>query len=193
MDVPVNSREGVEPPRDLGEVGDSSYREGTRGPAAGGNALGEKGEAKPGGVASHETYAGFWQRAGALLLDVLFLWGFLSLVHALDTLLGRVPSFLGDALLWVGYFVASTYALGGTLGKLAVGIRVVDERGRKVSFGAALLRETVGKLTSTFFWGFGFLMAAWDDYAQALHDRMARTYVVLSTSGEPTSAEQRAF
>ncbi|RKQ84148.1 RDD family protein [Brockia lithotrophica] len=188
MDVPVNPSEGLGLPRDSGEVGGFLHREASRESAAGGNALGQGRGAKPGGSAVYGTYAGFWQRAGALLLDVLFLWGFLSLLHALDALLGRVPSFLGDVILWVGYFVAATSLFGGTLGKLAVGIRVVDETGRKPPFGAVFLRETAGKLTSTFFWGLGFLMAAWDDHMQALHDRMARTYVVSIPSDDAPSA-----
>ncbi|MBE3549741.1 MAG: hypothetical protein BLITH_0894 [Brockia lithotrophica] len=192
MDVSVNSPEGNGVPQASGEEGGSLFREVPREvPAAGGSALGQGGRTRAEGPLAYGASADFWRRAGALGLDVLFLWGLISLVHALGTLLGRTPSFLGDVLLWVGYFVAATPVLGGTLGKLAVGIRVVDERGRKAPFGASLLRETAGKLTSAFFLGLGFLMAAWDDRGQALHDRMARTYVVSIASDELPSAERR--
>jgi len=159
--------------------------------AVSGSTSGHGQETMAGVSLAYRGYAGFWPRVGALALDVLFLWGLISLVHALEMLLGRTPSFLGDVLLWVGYFVDATPVLGGTLGKLAVGIRIVDERGRKAPFGASLLRETVGKLTSTFFCGLGFLMAAWDDRGQALHDRMARTYVVALSSEDLPRAERR--
>jgi uncharacterized RDD family membrane protein YckC len=64
----------------------------------------------------------------------------------------------------------------GTLGKMAMGIKVGDQAGNRISFGNALGRY-FGKILSTLLLFVGYLMAAWDSKGQALHDKLADTYV----------------
>lgn len=64
-----------------------------------------------------------------------------------------------------------------TLGKRAVGIRVTDLEGRRISFLRALGRY-MGKFVSTIILFIGFLMSLWTQKRQALHDIMASTVVL---------------
>ena len=69
-------------------------------------------------------------------------------------------------------------SLGGTLGKRAVGIRVVDERtGDVPGFGSGFIRTLVS-IGSGLALGLGYLWAAWDDKGQTWHDKAAGTLVV---------------
>jgi uncharacterized RDD family membrane protein YckC len=85
------------------------------------------------------------------------------------------------ALLGVGYLVLFNAAGGQTLGKMAVGLRVVREvtpfdNGGPVSFGQATLRA-VATLPSVLAAGLGFLPALIGEQ-RAVHDRLAGTRVV---------------
>ena len=83
------------------------------------------------------------------------------------------------ALLLVGSFVYlwTCNAAGRSLGKLAVGVRVVRGDGRPPGVGKGLGR-TVGAWLSGLAGGLGYLWAAWDRSKQTWHDKMAGTFVV---------------
>ena len=65
----------------------------------------------------------------------------------------------------------------GSVGKLALSIKVTDMDGNKISFGKAFLRS-IGKYISGMIMFIGYLMAAFTDKKQALHDMIASTLVV---------------
>jgi uncharacterized RDD family membrane protein YckC len=65
----------------------------------------------------------------------------------------------------------------GSLGKKLCGLVVVDQDGDNLKFGTALLRS-FGKVLSIYFWGLGTLSIFWTEGKQALHDYIAKTYVV---------------
>jgi uncharacterized RDD family membrane protein YckC len=77
---------------------------------------------------------------------------------------------------------------GQTLGKQAVGIRVIRDNGQPMSFGWAALREVVLKglvpaLLNGVFIGWlvqllDYLWPLWDDENRALHDMVVSTHVV---------------
>jgi uncharacterized RDD family membrane protein YckC len=77
---------------------------------------------------------------------------------------------------------------GQTLGKQAVGIRVVRDNGQPMGFGWSALREVVLKglvpaLLNGFFIGWlvqlvDYLWPLWDDQNRALHDMVVSTHVV---------------
>lgn len=82
--------------------------------------------------------------------------------------------------------VAMSYLDGATVGKKAVGIRVVTEAGVTPTFGQAYLREVLIKgflitaVGGSFFvpWLLNYLWPLWDDQSRAGHDFMAKTRVV---------------
>jgi uncharacterized RDD family membrane protein YckC len=67
--------------------------------------------------------------------------------------------------------------LQGTIGKLAMGVVVTDMEGNRISFGKAALRA-IGRYVSYVILCIGFLMAAFTDKKQALHDMIASTLVM---------------
>jgi uncharacterized RDD family membrane protein YckC len=120
---------------------------------------------------------------GSLSLTVMWLtlrWCGLPLDRAL-MLPVLVPTSVFLALLLVGYLVMFNAAGGQTIGKMAVGLRVVREvtpfdAGGPVSFGQAMLRAVL-TLPSVLIAGAGFLPALVGE-ERAVHDRLAHTRVI---------------
>jgi uncharacterized RDD family membrane protein YckC len=83
-------------------------------------------------------------------------------------------AFLG--LLKFGYFSAFTAVGGQTIGKMAVGLRVVTDGNRPVD-GTCAIRRTLAGSASLLF-GLGFIPALVGPDHRALHDRFAHTRVV---------------
>jgi len=59
---------------------------------------------------------------------------------------------------------------------LKIEVRMTNEGER--TYGAMFMREVVGKIVSAIILNIGFIIAAFDDRKQALHDKMANTVVV---------------
>jgi uncharacterized RDD family membrane protein YckC len=66
----------------------------------------------------------------------------------------------------------------GSLGKMVLGLKVVDERGRRLTVLHATFRNLF-KIVSVLTLFIGFLMAGWTRRKQALHDKVAKCYVVI--------------
>lgn len=85
-------------------------------------------------------------------------------------------------LLAAGYLISFTVASGQTIGKMALGIRVVpiperDAGNARVTFGSAVLRAAAC-LVSILTAGLGYIPAFFSQDRRALHDRLADTRVV---------------
>ena len=79
---------------------------------------------------------------------------------------------------WI-YYVSMTGKLGQTLGKMALGIKVVKKDSNELpGFSTAILREVVGKLLSLAVFVLGYLWMLWDKDKQTWHDKIAGTVVV---------------
>jgi len=146
------------------------------------------------------TYAGFWKRTAAFLIDSVVL----SLVYAPIYLYllyypameklnsGIAPSerelvqflwayflssFLLCLFLWIYSAGMESSSKQGTLGKIALGIQVTDINGNRISFWRATGRNCA-KLLSVLIMYMGFLMAAFTDRKQTLHDVMSGCLVI---------------
>ncbi len=153
------------------------------------------------------NYASFGQRFLALIIDGIVIsivrsiliipllaaigFSFASDIQNFDT---NEP---GDFFRMISVFIAAVAALSAistvisilyfslmesskyqaSLGKLALGIIVVDLDGNRIDLGKAVLRN-IGKLVSAFILFIGYIMAAFTDKKQALHDIIASTLVV---------------
>lgn len=131
-------------------------------------------------------YAGFWIRLAALIIDSIILYainfvviyaiGFESLLDPSSILVYYAVT-LVTYLIYFAAFESSSRQ--GTPGKMAVGIKIGKENGEPISFANALGRY-FAKLLSSLILCIGYLMAAWDDKKQGLHDKLANTYVFYS-------------
>lgn len=153
-----------------------------------------------------QPLAGWWRRVGARILDGILIavvgglvanqlvpgvWtDYLDWATGATDLSAQPPAQLLERLsswsLVVGvvglvYEVVLVKLLGGTLGKLALGLRVRlrDEPGL-VGWGTSLLRGLVYQLSGIFtpIYFLNVLWPLWDEKNQALHDKVARTNVV---------------
>lgn len=145
-------------------------------------------------LAKGVTYAGFWLRFVAWLIDLIILsigTGVLTNVMGLE---GGLFNSIGDPRLfgaaslldivggWLYYALMESSAPQATLGKMAMSVRVTDLEGERVSFGRATGRH-FAKWVSAVILMIGFMMAGWTEKKQALHDMMAATLVVRGAAG----------
>ena len=67
---------------------------------------------------------------------------------------------------------------GRTLGKMAMGTKVVNEDGVAPSLLTAFVREVIGKFVSAIVLGLGYIWILFDPKFQGWHDKIAGTYVI---------------
>jgi len=139
----------------------------------------------------NQRYAGFWIRFVAVLIDGILL-GLINWVIGL-----LLQNTLGDAAanialvisigISIGYYVVYQEKQGQTIGKKAMKIKVVTYDGKTPTMFTFFLREIIGKFISAVILLIGYFMVIWDPKKQALHDKIANTYVVYV---EPVVAQQ---
>lgn len=115
--------------------------------------------------------SGFGIRVGATLIDalIMFIPGLIA---------GTAIPVLGWIIVdWLYNAVQESSSYQATVGKRAVGIIVVGERGQRISFGQATGRHFC-KYPSYLTLGLLFLMVAFSENKRGLHDIMAGTFVV---------------
>ena len=139
-------------------------------------------------------YGGFWSRFLAYLIDAILINVALGIIAAVvggsmipadpakidpEEFIAQMGPFQLVALVvtWLYFALMESSARGATIGKMILGLRVVDDRGQRISF----LRAT-GRFFAKFISGIilliGYIMAAFTDRKRALHDIMAGTLVV---------------
>jgi uncharacterized RDD family membrane protein YckC len=138
------------------------------------------------------AYGGFWVRFAAVLIDGIFLSVLfipllilIGLEGALQIVTPRgelnTTYFLYNGLSTVIQVIYETFMVGrfgGTLGKLACGLRVVDDRGQRVTYLRAFGRY-FAKMLSYMTMLIGFIIAGFDSQKRALHDYICSTRVVF--------------
>lgn len=152
-------------------------------------------------LGGHVVYAGFWKRYAAAFLDSFIVSAIsyaiiipISLVMGISMAgmsAGADDPFGGGgsiALVGMMYLVLlampaiyfawmHSSSSQATLGKMAIGIKVVRTDGGRISFWRAFGRY-FGYLLSTLLLYIGLIMAAFTDRKQALHDMISDTLVV---------------
>ena len=171
-------------------------------PGAGGPPV----SAAPGALSGRYVLAGWWSRVGAALIDgVIIGIGSLVLLIAL-TAPFSLGFFGGDDVGVVSIIVGLMFATlcvtvvaflyapammartnGQTVGRMALGIRVVRAKGQPMTFGFAMLREVAVKallfgIVSSLTFGLAALLDVlwplWDEESRALHDFIVDTRVI---------------
>jgi uncharacterized RDD family membrane protein YckC len=141
-------------------------------------------------------YAGFWLRAAAYLVDSILL-GFtaglliigplmehagLSANNPWILLTGSSRQVLAVNLLvimvfWLYFATMESSPWQATFGKRFLGLKVVDLAGKRITFARATGRYFAKMLLSSIFF-IGFIMTAFTERKQALHDMLASTLVL---------------
>ncbi|MFP2964388.1 RDD family protein, partial [Myxococcus sp. 1LA] len=101
---------------------------------------------------------------------------FVAWLRAFHTIL--LPGFFLVLILALVYCAVAAFLWNGrTLGRLVLGLRLVDTHGLAPAPGRAILRALLASLSFVFFLG-GFWMALFDRRGQTLHDKLTSTFVV---------------
>ncbi len=149
-------------------------------------------------------YAGFWLRFVAIIIDGIIMnianWVLMA-IFAPDLMkmatmseanmdeaaqMAMLAEMMGSLQLYVAlsFLVGIAYFAGmhssakqATLGKMAVGIKVTDLDGNRISLGKAIGRQ-FAQILSGLTLGIGYIMAGFTQKKQALHDIICNTLVV---------------
>ncbi|MFN5538846.1 MAG: RDD family protein [Candidatus Melainabacteria bacterium] len=155
-------------------------------------------------ITSELKYAGFWWRFLASLIDGIILWPFnwitdsimKNIQHSAQTQLSAATSsditnniihssmidifsvaVIQLVIYWLYFAIMESSHFQGTVGKIVLGMKVVDLQGNKISFLKATGRS-FGKYLSSIILLIGYIMAAFTEKKQALHDMIAGCLVV---------------
>lgn len=159
-----------------------------------------------------DNYAGFWRRVGAYLIDAILLGVVTSVLgsvlgmpmgmEAMSAVMSGDPAAIAAAqaagntgnlisiIIGVAYFAgmeSSSYQ--ATLGKKVLGMVVTDLNGHRISLPRAIGRY-FGKIVSAVILCIGFIMVAFTQKKQGLHDILAGTLVHV---GQPTGGGADTF
>ncbi len=142
-------------------------------------------DARPAG-AGQAAYGGFWIRLVAYIIDAILLSVAFSVVAAIvgvsiwnpnledyDPTLNVVSFVIG----WLYFTVLESSERGATVGKMAMGLRVVTSDGQRLSFLNATGRY-FAKIISAIILFIGFIMIGFTDKKRGLHDMIAGTLVI---------------
>jgi uncharacterized RDD family membrane protein YckC len=147
---------------------------------------------------SSARYGGFWIRFVAIIIDWIVLafisWPIRAILFAImhvphyrwgpyydgniGPLFAVVPALVGanTVIYWLYEALMMSSTWQATLGKKALGLRVTDEAGNRISFARASGRH-FAKYISAAILGIGYLMVAFTDRKRGLHDILAGTLV----------------
>lgn len=164
------------------------------------------GAAPAGAPATVNTYGGFWRRFWALVIDSMLIyvvtlpvklaiglpWAFrMRDVSSFDP--EQMGSLIGAGLLLNSATFVLTWGYvawmhsserQATLGMMALGLKITDQDGRRISFARATGRY-FASLLSAFTLGIGYLIQPFTARRQTLHDMLAGTLVLLPRFGPP--------
>ena len=157
------------------------------------------------GPAGRPALASWGRRAGAQIIDGIIITIGALVLFAVLAALGLTVDTDGGAAAFVVAAIVSVLAFsvvallyapllmartdGQTLGRMALGIRVIRAGGERMTFGFAMLREVlvksllVGVIASATFglaWLLDILWPLWDEENRALHDFVVNTRVIRS-------------
>lgn len=131
------------------------------------------------------SYAGFWKRVAAAIIDGIITTTVGSMFVTVmvaggiedATVLQDMANIFAIILAWLYFAVMESSPTQGTLGKMALGIKVTDIEGNKIGFVRASGRH-FGKIISALILLIGFIMVSFTQKKQGLHDMMAECLVV---------------
>ena len=145
-------------------------------------------------------YAGFWLRVVAYIIDSIILWipsFIISMVLGIGTGMNIdpetqnpadifTPAYFGSMginvlIYWLYFALMESSAKQATLGKMALKLKVTDMDGRRIGFGQATGRF-FAKIISGIILLIGYIMVAFTERKQGLHDIIAGTLVIKKDS-----------
>ena len=164
-------------------------------------------DTEPSSTPEISSGAGFWIRAGARIIDVvygIFLGFFAGILGGIALVIlqrsGLIPpgwqermkgfNAPGFGLSLLGGFLYHSLTegiFGASLGKLICQLRVVTDQGQPIGLGKALLRSIIYYWDALFFGLVAYSSMKQSDLNQRYGDKAAHTVVVRSSDAPPSS------
>lgn len=120
-------------------------------------------------------YVSVWKRLWAFLIDLaVFAVIFWALAQLMDEF---TVSLVLLVIIWLYYALLESSPWQASLGKRVMGLKVVDKRGRRLTFWKATKRM-LSRIVTNFTFYFGFFTAAFDKHRETLHDRLSKSVVI---------------
>ncbi|WP_339251003.1 RDD family protein [Sporosarcina sp. FSL W8-0480] len=146
-------------------------------------------------------FAGFWTRFWAYVIDLIMVSAvsgiFIKPLFRVFDIKITNPSFLLFSsykvvilILFLTYFALMTKFFSQTIGKMIMGIKVIQKDGGKLSWGTILFREGIGRFISKLL-TIPYLLVIFMPKKEALHDLFADTYVIHEQSYEKEIVETK--
>lgn len=141
-------------------------------------------DAHPAGAAQ-VAYGGFWIRLIAYIIDAILLslaMGVVGAVMGVNVFDPNIETYnpstnlISLVIAWLYFALLESSERGATVGKMAMGLRVVTDKGERLSFLNATGRY-FAKIISAIILCIGFIMIAFTDRKRGLHDMIAGTLV----------------
>ncbi|MFJ8262451.1 RDD family protein [Rummeliibacillus sp. NPDC094406] len=142
----------------------------------------------------HLKSAGFWIRFWAYMIDLIVISSLTAItVKPLFFFTGwedikimyLAPYGFATGIIFYSYFVIMTKIWGQTVGKMALGIRVISENEQPLTWGTVLFREWIGRFISVTI-KLLYIIVAFTPKHKAIHDYIADTKVVHEGTFEKT-------
>jgi uncharacterized RDD family membrane protein YckC len=145
---------------------------------------------------SYSEFGSFWERFLAFFIDSAILtFGSIAVSFLVAFFIGFIMALMGSEIEemegffivlyyimafisgWLYFTIMQSSKLQATVGKKACNLVVTNSTGNRISFGKANVRFW-SKFISSAIFGIGYLMAAFTEKHQALHDMIAGTVVL---------------
>lgn len=126
-----------------------------------------------------QNYADFFRRLMASIIDIFVIFLLLSFIQFLSGIREGIFSYILIILFFWLYFAYQDSSVSqGTVGKQAMNITITDHNGNRISFARATNR-LAGKIMASLPFFAGFLPILFSKKRQGIHDRIAKTLVIV--------------
>ena len=124
-------------------------------------------------------YVGVGPRFLAILIDSIII---VAIAGVLGVIFRDAPAIYGGftGILALAYFIILEATQGATVGKMAVGLRVVKIDGSPISWSESVIRNLLRIIDGIFFYLVGAIFVWTSPRKQRLGDRVANTVVIRS-------------
>lgn len=114
-------------------------------------------------------------RAGAAIIDFIIL---IVVNGVLLAIFDMGAAYVLGIIIFLAYFIGLEATQGKTLGKMALGLRVVTQDGQPLDWGPSAIRNVLRIIDGILLYLVGFIIAMTNDRRQRLGDMAAKTMVI---------------
>jgi len=134
----------------------------------------------------NREFVGFGKRAVAYIIDLVIIYAItfvisialtIAITFTSEEILGEMVIIVSSVIFFLYFILMESSTKQATIGKLLLGIKVVDFEGKRVSVLNSAGRN-FARILSGIIFAIGYLMVLFTKNKQGLHDILAKTYVV---------------